>query len=332
MKSRILIAFIVLLFLNGESSAQDYHVTRYQGAPLYHNPALTGVFTGIHQIRKADYRIGMNGRSQWQSLGVEPYRSAYLAYDQPYKRFGIGGYLIDNNAGSKAFNVLQGKLSGSYHITEKGSPHLLTVGIGLGIFHTSFDPSAFSYETQYSATTGGFDQNISSGEKFQRTSRLGFDAEMGIYYEYREKEKYTPYVGVSTFHIPRPKESFLGKGARVPLRWVAMLGSGIKLSEDLRIRPGALYMKQRSGQEIHLRSDLRYRWNDTYSVLFGAGYRVRDAVLLDIGIQRKRNTLRFSYDVNTSYLSRYTGGRGAWEISLVLRGKKGEPLLHPKFF
>lgn len=331
MQRTLFIAFC-LLVPSLAVKGQDYHVTRYEDVPLYHNPALTGSFTGISQARDADYRITLNTRSQWQALGVDPYRSAYLAYDQPIKeRFGIGGYLIDNNAGSKAFNVLQGKLSGSYLITEKGSPHILRTGLGLGIFHTSFDPKAFSYENQYAPSTGGFDQKLSSGENFDRRSRLGFDAELGVYYAYREKETYQPYIGISAFHVSRPKESLLGKNGRVPIRWVGMLGSGIKVDEKLRLRPSILYMKQRTGQELHFRSDLRYRLDKSYSILFGAGYRLKDAVTLDIGIQQKQNTLRFSYDINTSYLQRYTGGAGAWELSLVLRGKKNEPLFHPKF-
>lgn len=171
----------------------------------------------------------------------------------------------------------------------------------------------------------------SSRENFDRRSRLGFDAELGIYYAYREKETYQPYIGISAFHVSRPKESLLAKGGRVPIRWLGMLGSGIKVDEKLRLRPSILYMKQRSGQEIHFRSDLRYRLEEQYSILFGAGYRLKDAVTLDIGIQQKRNTLRFSYDINTSYLQRYTGGAGAWELSLVLRGKRDKPLFHPKF-
>ncbi|MFB6258748.1 MAG: PorP/SprF family type IX secretion system membrane protein [Flavobacteriales bacterium] len=321
-----------LFFFALAGYGQDYHVSRYEDVPLYHNPALTGSFPGVHQARDADYRIAVNGRSQWQALGVDPYRSAYVAYDQPFKeRFGIGGYLIDNHAGSNAFNVIQGKLSGSYHITERGSPHFLKTGLGLGIFHTSFDPGAFSYENEYAPSAGGFDNSLSTGENFQRRSRLGFDAELGVYYAYREKKTYQPFIGISTFHIPRPKESLLGKGGRVPLRWVGMLGSGIKVDEKLRLRPGILYMKQRAGQELHFRSDLRYKLGGAYSILFGAGYRLKDALVLGLGIQQKRNTLRFSYDINTSSLQHYTGGAGAWEIALVLRGKKGEPLFHPKF-
>lgn len=330
LRSTIILCFS--LFLAVLTKAQDYHVTRYEDVPLYHNPALTGSFTGIHQAKDADYRIAMNARSQWQALGVDPYRSAYIAYDQKYKRFGIGGYLIDNHAGNNAFNVLQGKVSGSYHITEKGAPHFLKVGLGLGIFHSSFDPNSFTYENQYAPSTGGFDRSLSTGEDFQRRSRLAFDGELGVYYSYREKEDIKPYIGISAFHIPRPKESLLGNGGRVPMRWVGMLGSGIKVNEDLRVRPGILFMKERAAQELHFRSDLRYRLDDSYSVLFGVGYRLKDAVLLGLGIQRDRNTLRFSYDVNTSYLQQYTGGAGAWELSLVLRGKKDEPLIHRKFF
>lgn len=325
----------LLLLISFGSKAQDFHLSQFQASPLYLNPAFTGVYTGIHQVHDPDYRIALDARSQWGALGVDPYRTGYLSYDQPLdERFGIGGYLIDNNAGSDAFNMLQGKISGSYRITEKGDPHILSTGIGLGVFHSSIDPRSFTYENQYSSSTGDFDRSISPREGFDRRSLLSFDAELGVFYEYREKGRtMNPYIGVSAFHIPRPKEALLSEGdGRVPIRWVGMLGSGIHVDEDFRVRPGILFMQQASAQELHFRTDLRYRFDEDYSLLFGAAYRLKDAVILDIGIQRERNTLRFSYDINTSYLQRYSGGFGAWEVGLVLRGKKDEPLFHPKFF
>src|ERR1041385_7187272 len=84
---------------------EDYHLSQMEAAPLYLNPAMTGMFCG----EKGDYRISSDYRSQWTSLGIKPFSTAYLSYDMPVRKinhmrrtnnkWGVGGYLIDNKAG-----------------------------------------------------------------------------------------------------------------------------------------------------------------------------------------------------------------------------------------
>src|ERR1051326_2108552 len=167
-----LLLFIPLLFL-GEglgmrSFAQDFHLSQFDAAPHYFNPALTGVYFDT----KADYKIYSDYRTQWRAIGIKPFSTYYLAYDMPWKQYGFGGYLIHNRNGVGGLNTINFMPSAAYKITnETNSPHNLSVGAQLGIIYRSFDPNRFTYDSQFTTNDPtGFDQNISSGENFSKVS------------------------------------------------------------------------------------------------------------------------------------------------------------------
>src|ERR1041385_6894299 len=89
--------------------AQDFHLTHYDAAKIYLNPAMTGMFDGY-------YRIHANYRNQWSAVATKPFQTAALAFDMPIKRYGVGFQLMDNRAGFGNFNVLQLNLSGAYDL------------------------------------------------------------------------------------------------------------------------------------------------------------------------------------------------------------------------
>jgi hypothetical protein len=50
---------------------------------------------------------------------------------------------------------------------------------------------------------------------------------------------------------------------------------------------------------------------------------VKDALMVQAGVKKDNFILRMSYDVNTSYLNSYSNGKGGFEITLSITGKKG---------
>jgi hypothetical protein len=64
-----------------------------------------------------------------------------------------------------------------------------------------------------------------------------------------------------------------------------------------------------------------------WKIIGGCDWRYKDAVIIHLGVKQDSYALRFSYDVNTSYLKSYTNGRGAWEVSLVYTGEKGKSFI-----
>jgi type IX secretion system PorP/SprF family membrane protein len=328
-KSIIPALFAITLSLNVK--AQDFHLTQYDAFPLYLNPALTGNYLG----EDIDYRINAVYRSQWRSMIKKPFTTYGISYDQPYKKFGIGAFILNNRAGMAKFNTLNFQLSGSYSITDpKRSPHLLNVGLQMGLFYKSFNPNNLLFESQYDNSSGSLNPDVGSGENFERTSMVKFDANFGVFYKYKDDDKkFAPFLGFSVLHLSKPSESFTVEKNRVPMRFIVNAGCDFKINDKLKLTPTILYMNQAKASDLTIGATGFYRIKDTKSdVMFGLSYRVKDALVLQVGIkQNEQHTFRISYDINTSYLSSYTGNRGAIEFSLVLTGKKSKPLFSSKF-
>ncbi|MBA3901539.1 MAG: PorP/SprF family type IX secretion system membrane protein, partial [Bacteroidetes bacterium] len=203
MKTTNILLTAAFLLLCQIAKAQDFHLSQYDAATLYTNPALTGMYLGD---KKTDYRIYGNFRQQWRSVG-QPFNTGYMAYDRVHKRFGLGGYIINNRAGSSNFNNLNFMLSGAYQIMDDPTgKHFLSAGVQMGIFQKSFNPLNLVFDSQYSSSAdGGFDPNLASGEYFDRTSLLRLDGNMGVFYKYRDEEKKVhPFGGFSIYHLTMP--------------------------------------------------------------------------------------------------------------------------------
>ncbi len=328
MKTKIFIPVFLLSVLLMQVRAQDFHLAQYDVFSLYLNPALTGNYLG----EEGDYRVSSVYRTQWRSLTPKPYTTYGISYDMPYKKFGLGGYLLNNRSGMGNFNTLNFQLSGSYFITDpKKSPHLLSTGVQMGLFYKTYNPAKLLFESQYDNASNTLNPDMSSGENFQRLSRVNFDANMGVFYKYKDtQKKYWPYIGLSLYHVNRPKESFMGFNNRLPIRWNVQAGCDFTVNEKVKLTPMILYMNQARAWELNVGMLAYYKLNDNkdvrYDLIVGLNYRVKDAVIIQMGVKKDNVVLRMSYDFNTSYLNRYTNGRGGFELTLSVTGKKGVPI------
>ena len=329
-----IIALLLLLFSfpfgkGWNIHSQDFHVSQIDAAPHYFNPAVTGVFL------EADvkYRIYSDYRTQWKSLGINPFATYYLAGDMPYKisgkEIGVGAYLIHNRNGKGGLNTMQFMPSLAYNITQgKDGPHNLSVGLQMGIIYKSFDPNSFTFDNQYTGASG-YDKSLRSGENFSKTSLLRFDANMGVYYKYKnESWKAQPNIGFSVNHIPRPDQSLLGiEKDKLPLRWALQAGADWQVKDELKLTPMVFYMNQAKATELNIGALCFYKIKDkAYEVIGGLDYRVNDALVAQVGLKYGPHIFKFSTDINTSYLNNYTNGSGAFEFSLILNGIAGKSL------
>jgi type IX secretion system PorP/SprF family membrane protein len=323
--------YLILLLAAGPIRAQDFHMSQYDATTLYMNPATTGLYGG----EKGDYKIYADYRSQWRALGIKPFATAYVAYDMHIQKwgrnFGLGAYIIDNNAGVGNFNTMNVMVSGAYDILNKADgKHYLSTGLQLGILYNSFNPSSFTYDNQYSASTGGFDNAIASGENFPNTSVVRLDANLGLFYKFIDKsKKFHPFAGFSIQHLNEPVTSVGPTKVRLPMRFNLLCGSDFQLNDALKLSPRILYMYEGGAKELNMGFLAYYRIKDPFEIVGGIDYRLKDAFIIHLGLKEGRHTFRFSYDANTSYLSTYSAGKGAWEFSLILTGEKGKALFKP---
>lgn len=322
MKTKIFIPIILFFFITVQTKGQDFHLTQYDAFSLYLNPALTGDYLGDAW----SYKIQTVYRSQWRSLITKPFQTYGIGFDKPYKRVGVGGFILNNRSGAYDFNTLNFQLSGAYYITDpEKSPHTLNVGVQAGLFYKSFNSSKMLFENQYDYETGQLNSSKSTGESFNKTNRVNFDANVGIFYKYREySSKLNPFLGFSIFHVNMPMENFAGNGHRLPMRFNLNAGTDIKINDTWKVVPMALYMNQAQATELNVGVLAYYRFNkqDESDMIIGMNYRLKDAVMFQLGVKHSNFILRMSYDINTSYLNAYTQKRGGYEITLQICGKK----------
>lgn len=316
--------FILAAFMLPNAQAQDFHVSQYDMTPLYINPALTGMYK-LERGNPGDFRLMADYRSQWQKLQSKPFTSAAFAFDKPIGRFGVGGYIMDNIAGVSNFSTFNFIIGGSYTITKPESEkHLLTTGIQLGILHRKFGKNDLLFSSQY-VNSYGLDAGSDNGESFKRASTLNFDSNLGIYYKYNDFfSKFNPFVGLSVYHLNKPNHSITGFSSRTPMRFNIVAGTDIYIQEDIiKIKPSALYMYQGKAQELNIQLLAYYRVKNTeYELIGGVAHRVKDAVILHLGIKQGQNTFRMSYDIVTNKLKEYSGKRGAIELGVIYSGNK----------
>lgn len=310
---------LVICMLAGRVSAQDFHLSQYDLFPLYYNPAQTGMYGGD----KMDYRFFGNYRSQWQKLQGKPYSAFGVGFDMPMKRYGAGILLMDHIAGTSNFATTQVLLSGAYRITSESSKnHFLSAGLQLGFLQKRFSYGDLLFENQYNGIDG-FDQNLDNGEHLPDLSVFRLDANMGVYYKYIDKnKKFDPSFGFGVFHINTPDESFNGPKSDLPMRWNANVACDIHIADQFIITPNALYMRQKKAAELNAGLMVGYRIaKSDYYLLGGSSYRHKDGMIFQMGIKQGNSIFRVSYDMITSPLKNYGGGRGGFEMGVVYSGK-----------
>jgi type IX secretion system PorP/SprF family membrane protein len=316
MKNTLIILALLTSCIN-YAVAQDFHLSQYNEAPLYLNPALTGVIANDKNDRAfASYR------TQWGAVTDRSFTTFSGGYDRKLNdRFSIGGYIINNNSGLARINAFSFFTSAKYSIIEDVSKHRLDVGLQLGLLNRSIRSDNLTFESQYSNADGGINSEIPSGEVFNQSSLFRFNANTGVYYEYNENKKLKPFIGVSLYNIVMPKISFFNNDERLALKTNIHLGAKYIINEKWTVSPMLLLLAQQKARELNVGVRGDYLLNESgYTLIGEAYYRHKDAVILGFGLNKDKISFKASYDINISYLSSYTNSKGAIEFSLVYSG------------
>lgn len=320
-----ILAFAVLTFPFA-STGQDYHFSQFDALVPSFQPGLTGVFTDFK------YRAATQYRNQWRPLATKPFSTFALAYDMPInKRWGAGGYLI-NYDGAKVFNAFNLVLSGSYKIMDPGQEeHLLTAGLQMGIIYKNINNSDLLFESQYD--DGLFNSALPSNEGFNRMSKLIPEFNVGFYYEWiDENNMYHPYAGLSLFHITSPNESMLiSEGvSRVPRRFLLNAGCKLDISDEVKLDVKILNQNQGKANGFTIGAGGSYYLAEQeIDLKLGLYIRAKDAFVIATGLSYDDLTFMLSYDITTSGLKEFNGGKGALEFTMIYRPSKASKSSRP---
>jgi type IX secretion system PorP/SprF family membrane protein len=325
---------ILSLFVQQFVVAQDAHLSIYDAAPLYLNPAMTGVFEG-------DWRVHGQYRTQWRSVNFKPYQTGLISYDMSKNKWGFGAQISNFRAGQGNFNAAQGTVSVAYTTPiDKKKYHNLSFGIQGGLTQKSLEYQLLTYNNQYSTTNGGtFDTGLPTGESFEGQSFVIPNVNAGLLYFFaRQQARLNPFVGLSAFNLTTPQETFYDADNRLPIRYYGHFGTRINITELFYIIPKVLVMNQGEYWEQTYAADAGYYMKEA-DMYLTAGLLFRtvgfpksvgaesskissDAMLITAGAKMENITLRVGYDLNISSLSTVSNGRGGFELSLTYVNQK----------
>ncbi len=299
--------------------AQDFHLSLYDAAPLFLNPAMTGLI---------DSKMRAHGhfRNQWNAVAYKPFTTALVSVDLPHNKWGFGGQISNMRAGIGNYNVLQLLGSAAYFIPLDGDKyHNLSLGLQAGFTQKRVEYQVFTFDEQWSSVDGGsFNKSLPNNESFNGRSQFQEAVNFGaLYYYAKQQSRINPFLGVSAFNLTQPKETFYGSNNRLPMRFYFHTGTRVNVSELLYFTPKILVYTQAGITQQTYALDAGYYFKgEKFYALAGYIYRNKDASVIYAGIKKENYIVKIGYDFNTSPLRTTTKARGAYEISLTWMGRK----------
>ena len=302
--------------------AQDLHFSQYFNSPLLVNPANTGF------IPDGDHRLGINYRNQWASIG-NPYKTFSIFGDGQFfgERFengwvGMGVALLRDVAGSGNLTTTRAFGSVAYH-QALGFGSLVSAGFNLSYVNKRVDFTKLTFDNQWNGKF--FDISAPSGEPFVANHVSYFSLQAGVNYAYFPNENTYLNIGFSASNINRPKESFFTDGledTRIATRLTTFLNGSFRASDAWILNPNVYVSKMTTTWEIVAggTSQRDLSGNGNTQLIMGAYYRVNDAFIPVVGLQKSGYRFTFSYDATASSLRNYNQSRGAYEMSIVKQG------------
>lgn len=335
---RTFVLSILLLTLVRQASAQDPNFSQFFVSPLTLNPALTGKFNG-------NYRVAGNYRDQWPEIS-KAYVTSTISFDAPMLRsriseldtWGIGIMAMTDKT---ANGVLSGNfisITTAYHkgIDEDG---LQQIGVGFqGTYSNKrLDGTKLNFLDELDEN-GGW--TVPSGEAIdnRQINTSYFDFAVGALYNGSTDGYNNFYLGVSGYHLNKPRESFTGDVFyQISPRVTVNAGGALPLADRTRtIYLSSLYSRQAGATNFVLGGAAGFLLNEDednptsfYAGLWSRFNNVNDALIPYVGLEINGFRFGASYDVNISSLKTASQSKGGIEISLIYTrrppGFKGIP-------
>jgi type IX secretion system PorP/SprF family membrane protein len=315
----------VLFGLNVQ--AQDPHFSQFFASPLTLNPAFTGKFEGV-------WRVAANNRNQWVSI-PKAYLTSSASVDFPIMKnkipegdvFGVGISGLTDASANGALKLNYGSMSLSYHkaLDESGYN---TIGAGFQGTYSNLVLNTSQLFFEDELTQNGFVQGTSNDYLGNtaltngNNARNYFDMNAGLLYSGSSNGENNYYIGLSMYHINRPKLSFKQNNNWYLSNRATIHGGGsFAISDVVGVNVSFIQQFQNKASETVLGGTLSINANGDdekpTNVYVGSWMRVNDAVIPYLGLEIGGLRIGATYDVNISGLKSATGSRGGTEFSII---------------
>lgn len=293
------------------AKAQDPQFTQFYAAPMYLNPAFTGV--------TYEHRMILNYRNQWP--GVKTAYQTYMAsydYNMSDLNSGLGINIMQDRAGTAGLTHTQFGLNYAYHFKiSKFSEIRLGANLNYNLKRIDFSKLKFNDQI----TTGS---SVSfDAINYEPLSYVDFAAGALL-----NSTEY--WAGLSAKHLTQPNSSLVGD--RVPLPLTISVHGGYRFiieqkSKELKryVSPALNYRHQQKYDQLdiglyyyHLPLNVGIWYRGLPFKTYAPTYSSRESIALLIGFDVTDYNLRigYSYDLTMSRLG-VANSLGAHEISAV---------------
>lgn len=322
---------ILFLLFSKETKAQDPQFTQFYAAPVYLNPAFTGL--------TYEHRFVANYRNQWPGIS-KTYQTYMAGYDYNLSEInsGLGFNVMQDRAGSAGLTHTQFGVNYAYHFKVTKFSEI-RMGANLSYNMKRLDFSKLKFNDQISSgSSSSIDAN-----RYEQLNYMDFAAGALL-----NSTEY--WLGLSAKHLTQPNSSLTGE--QVPLPVTISLHGGYRFileqkSKDLKryISPAFNYRHQLKNDQLdigvyyyHLPLNVGLWYRGLPLKKYAATYASRESVAILIGFDLSEYNLRvgYSYDLTVSKLG-INNTMGAHEISLIYeiakKKKKNKRILVscPKF-
>ena len=291
--------------------AQDPQFTQFYAAPMYLNPAFTGV--------TYEHRFVANYRNQWPGIS-KAYQTYMASYDYNMSDInsGIGINVMQDRAGTSGLTHSQFGVNYAYHFKISKFSEI-RLGANLSYNMKRLDFSKLKFNDQIATGSG----TSIEAANYEALNFMDFAAGALL-----NSTQY--WLGFSAKHLTQPNSSLTGD--RVPLPLSISLHGGYRFiieqkSKELKryFSPTFNYRHEQKYDQLdiglyyyHLPINVGIWYRGLPFKKYAATYSSRESIALLIGFDMTDYNLRvgYSYDLTISNLG-VANSLGAHEVSLI---------------
>lgn len=306
MVKRIKYFLILFLIFSTDIFGQDPTFSQFYANALYLSPSFAGA--------TAEYRLGINYRDQWPSIPGK-FRTYSISFDKAMPNFnsGIGVLATYDVAGSGDMSTTNIGLLYSYDFNINKEWHIRP-GVNFKFYYQGLDIYKLIFNSQI---TGSGTTAQVSPPPFDNVADVDFTTSALVYNE-------RIWAGFSLDHLLKPRTSFYGNDAFIPVKF--NFYGGLQILNKSRLRQK---MQEVMSVALNFQKQGKFYQSDVglyyYKdpLIFGLWYRgipfatsqAGDAIIGLVGIKTDQLHIGYSYDFTISNLIGSTAG--AHEISLI---------------
>ncbi len=312
--------------------AQDPQFTQFYAAPVYLNPAFTGLTD--------NHRIAVNYRNQWPSVS-KSFQTYLASYDYNLQKVnsGIGLTVMQDRAGTAGLTHTQVGANYAYHFkVSKMADVRMGANVNYNMKRVDFGKLKFNDQI----TTGS--ATSLDAANYLQLNFVDFAAGALL-----SSDEY--WFGISAKHLAKPNSSLIGNKVPLPLSLSIHGGYHLNLKQKSKdgtnryFLPAFNYRHQQKYDQLdvgvyyyHIPLNLGLWYRGLPLKKYAAAYNNSEAIALLVGFDVAKYNLHigYSYDITISKLG-LANTSGAHEISIIYELRKAKKItetiqvIYPKF-